>query len=144
MTWHDATTDYSHVHLFAAYNDTKPDVEARSPKGAVVARAWSTSQGPLIAWTEPLRPPSAERQQLTRERVESEPERFPAWKTYRSKQFGMPPAGGVRLRFRVITDDAPSEVAVWDGKAEAMTAVDLKNVCFALRTGRRTIGTTTL
>ena len=144
MTWHDATADYSYAHLFAAYNDTKPDVEARSPKGAVVARAWSTSQGPLIAWTEPLRPPSAERQQLTRERVESEPERFPAWKTYRSKQFGMPPAGGVRLRFRLITDDAPSEVGVWDGKAEAMTAVELNNVRFALRTGRRTIGTTTL
>jgi hypothetical protein len=144
MTWHDATADHSCVHLFAAHNDTKPDVEARSPKGAVVARAWSTSQGPLIAWTEPLRPPSAERQRLTRERVESEPERFPAWRTYRSKQFGMPPAGGVRLRFRLITDDAPSEVAVWDGKAEAMTAVELDNVRFALRTGRRTIGTTTL
>ena len=144
MTWHDATADYSHVHLFAAYNDTKPDVEARSPKGAVVARAWATSQGPLIAWTEPLRPPSAERQQLTRERVESEPERFPAWKTYRSKQFGMPPAGGVKLRFRLFTEGAPSEVAVWAGKAEAMTAVDLNNVRFALRTGRRTIGTTTL
>ena len=144
MAWHDATADHSYTYLFVAYGDTNPDVEARSPKGAVVARAWSTSQGPLISWTEPRQPPSAERQQLTRERVESEPERFPAWKTFRSKQFGMPPAGGVRLRFRLIADDAPSEVAVWDGKAEAMTAVDLNNVRFALRTGRRTIGTTTL
>ena len=67
MTWHDATADHNYSELFASYGDTTPDVEARSPKGAVVARAWSTSQGPLISWTEPLQPPSAQRQQLTRE-----------------------------------------------------------------------------
>ena len=144
MTWNDATSDHNYSELFASYGDTNPDVEARSPRGAVVARAWSTSQGPLIAWTEPLQPPSAQRQQLTRERAESEPDRFPAWKTFRSKLYGTPPAGGIRLRFRLITDEGPSEVAVWDGKAEAMTTVDLDKVRFALRTGRRTIGTTTL
>ena len=144
MTWHDATADHNYSELFVAYGDTTPDVEARSPKGAVVARAWSTSQGPLISWTEPLQPPSAQRQQLTRERAASEPDRFPAWKSFKSKLYGTPPAGGVRLRFRLITDDGPSEVAVWDGKAEAMTTVDLDKVRFALRTGRRTIGTTTL
>ena len=42
MTWHDATADHNYSELFVAYGDTTPDVEARSPKGAVVARAWST------------------------------------------------------------------------------------------------------
>lgn len=144
MTWDDPTADQSQVHLFVAYNDTKPDVVARSTKGTVVARVWSTSQGPFISWTEPLQPTSPERQQLTRERVTSEPERFKAWKSYKSKLYGMPPAGGIRLRFRLITDEAPLELAAWDGKAEVMTTVDLNKVRFALRTGRPTIGTSTL